>query len=206
MSKSSYRLQTIDINLFDNIFDIVLCEMISNNMPCEFEIDIDFSNDFFKVNGNQKRDAYREMINNIKAIAPRVNVISHNRVSNENYSSLKLDMTRYIHKLKIEIQDTITRTLVFDNFPLNIGTNPNNEIIVSSIYASKEHAKIGFENNTFYIIDLSSRNGTFINTVKVPQGIQQKIEINDIIELGGIGGATIDFATIKIISYIRDIK
>lgn len=65
-----------------------------------------------------------------------------------------------------------------------IGRSNNADIIVHSHKASRYHCEIYKENNTFYIRDLNSSNGTYINNVEII-GVQ-KLDENDVLEVGDI--------------------
>jgi len=65
--------------------------------------------------------------------------------------------------------------------PFMIGRKGTNHIVLSDINASREHALLEYRDGELYIIDLNSRNGTFVNG----SGIDQKsVEIGDQIQIG----------------------
>ncbi len=65
--------------------------------------------------------------------------------------------------------------------PFMIGRKSTNHIVLSDINASREHALLEYRNGELYLIDLNSRNGTFVNG----NGIDQKsVEIGDQIQIG----------------------
>jgi serine protease Do len=66
----------------------------------------------------------------------------------------------------------------------NIGRAESNDIVLSDVAVSSEHAKIKFENGKFVIYDLASTNGTYVNGKKI---IKQ--ELND--------GDTVTFARVQ---------
>ena len=64
--------------------------------------------------------------------------------------------------------------LVFENhlFPLTktntkIGRHPENDLIISEPSVSRWHAELRFVEGEFYIYDMGSRFGTFLNTNKI---------------------------------------
>ncbi len=61
-------------------------------------------------------------------------------------------------------------------FPLdavtNIGRDVNNGIVVDDPFASSEHAVLTFRGRAWYVEDLASTNGTFVNGIPV-QGIAE---------------------------------
>lgn len=72
------------------------------------------------------------------------------------------------------------------NFRLNkptmtIGRNANNDIVIPEPTISAYHATITIENGSFFINDLSSTNGTFVNGTKIDKKI---LKSGDLIKLG----------------------
>jgi len=49
---------------------------------------------------------------------------------------------------------------------------------------SRQHAKLHIEAETYYIEDLGSSNGTYINRDCVPKGQRHEISVGDVIALG----------------------
>lgn len=84
------------------------------------------------------------------------------------------------------------RTLVFcgKRIPLVgklvIGRAPGCDIVVSNSLVSKKHAMIQKIKDDFFITDLESTNGTFVNSERVPAGKYFKIEPGDHIKIGKV--------------------
>ncbi len=55
-----------------------------------------------------------------------------------------------------------------------------------SIWSSRQHASIQLENNKLIIEDLNSKNGTFVNRIKLRPGQKCELLPNDIIHIGSI--------------------
>lgn len=51
--------------------------------------------------------------------------------------------------------------------PTNIGRVPGNDILIAMPLVSKRHARITIEENAYFIEDLGSSNGTFVNGVRI---------------------------------------
>lgn len=49
----------------------------------------------------------------------------------------------------------------------SIGRGKNNNIIIEDSFASHNHARLTYKRNDFYLEDLGSINGTFINGVRI---------------------------------------
>lgn len=64
-----------------------------------------------------------------------------------------------------------------------LGRHPRNTIQIMDRLISKEHAKIVFKNDSYYIQDLDSRNGTFVNEHTVSESI---LKSGDRVRLGTI--------------------
>ena len=68
--------------------------------------------------------------------------------------------------------------------PIIIGRSPECDIIIPDMYLSQEHFKIWFDKDTWYIGDLKSKNGTFLNNAKIKR--KAILEDDDVISFGGI--------------------
>ena len=74
---------------------------------------------------------------------------------------------------------------VFDLEPVTvIGRHPRATIIVESTFMSSEHAQLAWEQDRWWVSDLRSTNGTFVNgtQIRVPTGVR----MGDTIEVGGV--------------------
>jgi len=65
----------------------------------------------------------------------------------------------------------------------SIGRDLNNDIVLDDSTISRKHAKISFKNGKYFIHDLASTNGTFINGKKIDVS---EIKDGDIIYLGDV--------------------
>jgi len=83
-----------------------------------------------------------------------------------------------------------SRCLIFNGRRINltsqitIGRSSSCDVVIDDMLVSREHAQIQQIKATFFIKDLDSRNGTFVNNNKVPKGKYLKLKTNDIIRLG----------------------
>ena len=83
----------------------------------------------------------------------------------------------------VELLDRQTGdTYTAEGASITIGRAPGNTIVIKDSTISRKHAKIFFKNNAWYIKDLKSTNGTYVNGKRV-QG-EVKIYEHDVISLG----------------------
>lgn len=67
---------------------------------------------------------------------------------------------------------------------VTIGRRDDNSIVLSDSFVSSNHAKLYVRNNEFYLEDLDSTNGTYVNNQKL-QG-RMKLKMNDEIKIGTV--------------------
>ncbi|MPQ42698.1 FHA domain-containing protein [Clostridium tarantellae] len=65
---------------------------------------------------------------------------------------------------------------------ITLGRREDNSIVLNDRFVSSYHAKIYVRNNEFYLEDLASTNGTYVNEQKVTGRV--RLKINDTIRLG----------------------
>jgi len=96
------------------------------------------------------------------------------------------------------LRDPTTR-LQLQSKVMKIGRRPDNDIVVSDLGVSKQHAELRKSaTGTYQIIDLGSHNGTFVNGARVNQA---ELSDNDII---AIGHATFRLTGGELIEYVDD--
>ena len=67
---------------------------------------------------------------------------------------------------------------------ITVGRHNSNDIVINDTSVSRFHAELVNENNQWYIIDLNSTNGTFVNGIKIQGKIP--VSIYDEIKLGNV--------------------
>lgn len=65
--------------------------------------------------------------------------------------------------------------------PLTVGRRPTNTIVIDNLAISGVHAKIEAADTFFKVIDLNSKNGTFVNGRRVQE---QRLQHKDVITIG----------------------
>jgi type II secretory ATPase GspE/PulE/Tfp pilus assembly ATPase PilB-like protein len=89
---------------------------------------------------------------------------------------------RQLQPAFLEIKDTKgTRQVPLDGGPLTIGRNFTNLLVLEEPMASRFHCVIEREGDTFYVRDLESRNGTFLNGKQIKDS---DLKSGDVVSIG----------------------
>ena len=67
---------------------------------------------------------------------------------------------------------------------ISIGRDDTNDITVDNPLVSRHHAVIHKIKKEYYVKDLDSTNGTFVNDVKIPRGKYIRLNREDVISVG----------------------
>jgi pSer/pThr/pTyr-binding forkhead associated (FHA) protein len=94
-------------------------------------------------------------------------------------------------KIQIKFKDAVIKEVPITQVMLTIGRKPGNDVVIDNQAISGSHARIVEENETYFIEDLNSLNGTFLNGQKVSK---YALKNGDIIL---IGNHTIEFMSDK---------
>ena len=99
------------------------------------------------------------------------------RSSKKDKNEEALTATTYL--LTIEPQDTQGTEYPLEE-EMFLGRDEECEIIISDSFTSHRHARIFLEENTLYLEDLTSTNGTFVNGEKIekPHLLEQRDRIH----------------------------
>ena len=84
-------------------------------------------------------------------------------------------------KIIVTLDDTLIKVVPLVKERMTLGRRPYNDIVVDNLAVSGEHAALQAIGNEFFIEDLSSTNGTYINNKKIKRQILQS---GDTIEIG----------------------
>jgi phosphoserine phosphatase RsbU/P len=86
----------------------------------------------------------------------------------------------------VVVEGTDRRTLVLEHFPFTVGRRTDRDLVMADPRVSREHAQFIREPDGTYIVDQSSRHGTFVNGERVNR---RKLARNDRVEFGVQGAA-----------------
>ena len=81
----------------------------------------------------------------------------------------------------LKFNDKILKTIESDKNEIMIGRNAANDIAIENLAVSKQHARIVKQDEAYYIEDLDSTNGTYLNKISITK---KDLKNNDIIIIG----------------------
>ena len=86
----------------------------------------------------------------------------------------------------VVVEGSDRRTLVLEHFPFTVGRRTDRDLVMADPRVSREHAQFIREPDGTYIVDQTSRHGTFVNGERVNR---RKLARNDRVEFGVQGAA-----------------
>ena len=84
-------------------------------------------------------------------------------------------------QIVLKFKDTVLKTVETDRDQIAIGRKKKNDIQIDNLQVSNEHARIVKHGSNYFIEDLNSTNGTFLNNEKI---IKEPLRENDTITIG----------------------
>src|ERR1700723_3558042 len=79
------------------------------------------------------------------------------------------------------VQGNEQKNIVLHRTPFSVGRKVDKDLVIADPRVSRDHALIILEENEFFLVDQSSKHGTFVNGERV---LRQKLERNDRLEFG----------------------
>jgi sigma-B regulation protein RsbU (phosphoserine phosphatase) len=79
------------------------------------------------------------------------------------------------------VQGNEQKSLALDHTPFTVGRKVDKDLVIPDPRVSRDHAVIISENGEFFVVDQSSKHGTFVNGERVQR---QKLQRNDRLEFG----------------------
>jgi pSer/pThr/pTyr-binding forkhead associated (FHA) protein len=81
-------------------------------------------------------------------------------------------------EITLELKDTILDTFKIDKDEITIGRNHTNDITIDNLAVSDRHARIVRDKSGYFLEDLGSTNGTFVDGRRISRiGLAGKQEI-----------------------------
>ena len=70
-------------------------------------------------------------------------------------------------KLLLKFNAAVIKEIAFDKDSLSVGRKPDNDIVVDNPAVSGHHCRISKQGGTYFVEDLESTNGTFVNEKRI---------------------------------------
>lgn len=88
------------------------------------------------------------------------------------------------------VQGSEQKNIILNRTPFNVGRKVDKDLVIADPRVSRDHAQIMQEGQDFFLVDLGSKHGTFVNGERVQR---QKLERGDRLEFGARDSAYILF-------------
>src|SRR3984893_15482868 len=88
------------------------------------------------------------------------------------------------------VQGSEQKDLVMDRTPFTVGRKVDKDLVIADPRVSRDHAQIVKEGQEFFLVDLGSKHGTFVNGERVQR---QKLDRGDRLEFGARDSAYLLF-------------
>jgi len=88
------------------------------------------------------------------------------------------------------VQGSEQKNIVLNRTPFNVGRKIDKDLVIADPRVSRDHAQIMQEGQDFFIIDLGSKHGTFVNGERIQR---QRLERGDRLEFGARDSAYVLF-------------
>src|SRR5690242_20832143 len=83
-----------------------------------------------------------------------------------------------------------SRIVVLDHTPFTVGRKTEKDLVITDPRVSRDHAIITSDDGEFFVIDQSSRHGTYLNGTRVQRA---RLQPNDRLEFGTRDAAYVMF-------------
>ena len=84
--------------------------------------------------------------------------------------------------LTLKKDSDVINNIPIDNLHFRIGRLPDSDLLIPDQSVSREHCVVFKDGDDYFIRDLESTNGTFVNGSQIVGGV--KLEEGDIIDIG----------------------
>lgn len=100
-------------------------------------------------------------------------------------------MTNDLPKTPLILLDgPVETTLTIEASPFTVGRSPDRDLVLTHPYVSRRHAEVTFEDGAFFVVDMGSRHGTYVNGMRVDR---QRLSTDDAIHFGSLEGPVLRF-------------
>jgi pSer/pThr/pTyr-binding forkhead associated (FHA) protein len=83
--------------------------------------------------------------------------------------------------IELKFNNAVLKTIETDKEVITIGRNVKNDVQIDNLSVSKQHARIVKQEGKYFIEDMKSTNGTYLNEKKITK---EKLTNNDVITIG----------------------
>src|ERR1700742_3784886 len=84
----------------------------------------------------------------------------------------------------------IQHRVVLDRESTSIGRSLEQDIVLSDVLVSRQHAVITREGNAWILLDQNSTHGTYLNSVRIHQA---NLKPGDVVQIGSLKGKKLTF-------------
>src|SRR6201982_1767638 len=88
------------------------------------------------------------------------------------------------------VQGSEQKNIVLNRTPFTVGRKVDKDLVIADPRVSRDHAQIMQDGQEFFLVDLGSKHGTFVNGERIQR---QKLERGERLEFGGSVSAYILF-------------
>ena len=74
----------------------------------------------------------------------------------------------------------------------SVGSQPGNDLVLRDRYVSGHHARLRWDGVSWWVDDLNSTNGTFINQQRVPPGSAAALSTGSVLQIGEVAFEMLD--------------
>lgn len=84
-------------------------------------------------------------------------------------------------KLLLKFSGMVLKDIPLDKPQMTIGRKMDNDVVIDNLAVSGHHAQVVEEGGTYFVVDIGSTNGTFVNEAKIQK---QRLQPGDQIRVG----------------------
>ncbi|MBE9506539.1 MAG: FHA domain-containing protein, partial [Chloroflexi bacterium] len=88
------------------------------------------------------------------------------------------------YALQVNLPDGQTRDYALSPSGLSLGRSHDNDILLQDPKVSSHHARILLSGSNVQVLDLGSKNGTYVNGQRIPAQVPRTVKPGDVVQLG----------------------